>query len=71
VYYFDDLEGNILYIGSAKNLLDRYKGHEVKRLLNRSYRFVFFHFHETENYRAIEVELIKSVRPKFNYQHNG
>ena len=71
VYYFDNLEGEVLYVGSAKNLRTRYKGHEVKRLLNRVFRYVYFHFMETADYKHVEVSLIKSLRPKYNFQHNG
>lgn len=71
VYYFDTLDGEVLYVGSAKNLRKRHKGHEVKRLLNRIHRYIYFNFIETTEYRKVEVDLIKTLRPKYNHQHNG
>lgn len=71
VYYFSLLDGEVLYVGSAKNLKNRYRGHEVKRLLNRLYKYIYFNFMVTEDYILTERELIKSLKPKFNHQHNG
>ena len=61
----------ILYIGSAKNLANRYKGHLVLRLLKKTHGYIQFHFQECENYYAREKELIKNFHPIFNIQHNG
>lgn len=64
-------EQEILYIGSAKNLLQRYNGHEILRVLRKTHGYIQFHFQECENYYQREIELIKKFTPIFNTQHNG
>jgi len=58
----------VLYIGSAKNLYQRYERHEVARILRQIYKYVQFFFIEEENYKHIEKYLIKLHQPKFNKQ---
>lgn len=76
VYFFvvythpQDL-GNIVYVGSAKNILQRYTGHQVKTTLFQMYWYVKFYFTECENCREKEKRLIKKFNPRFNIQHNG
>ena len=65
------LEYQIMYVGSAKDLAQRYDRHEVRRFLNEVYGYIQFYFKETDNYKLVEIDLIKSIRPKFNKQHNG
>lgn len=59
---------DILYVGSAKNLLVRYNKHEVLRALKITYGYVQFFFKEEENYREVEKLLIKQIQPKYNTQ---
>ena len=62
------LNFEILYVGSAKNLKQRYKNHEVKKILCEIYNYIQFYFVEEKNYREIEKTLIKTMQPKFNKQ---
>jgi excinuclease UvrABC nuclease subunit len=66
-----NLEREILYIGSAKNLLQRYTGHNVLRIVKLTHGYIQFHFKECENYYQYEIELIKEFNPIFNKQHNA
>lgn len=59
---------NILYVGSAKNLKQRYKKHEVLRILKETYGYIRFYFKEEINYRSVEKFLIKQIQPKYNKQ---
>lgn len=60
----------ILYVGSAKNLSQRYGRHEVLRTLKIIYEYVRFYFKECEDYKTEEIKMIKLIRPKFNKQFN-
>jgi len=59
----------ILYIGSSKNLYNRYNNHEVGRVLKNICN-VQFYFVETKDYISIEKNLINKIKPICNYQHN-
>lgn len=59
----------IIYIGSSKNLYNRYSSHSLKKQLRKSTK-ISFYFFETENYKQIEIELIKEIKPIFNIQYN-
>lgn len=65
------IPGEILYIGSSKNLCVRYGKHEVLRVLRRDYVYVRFYFKEIENYKEEEIKLIRLVKPRYNTQYNG
>jgi len=69
---FDDdskeFDYEILYIGSAKNLRQRYEKHEVMRVLREVYNYIQFYFKEESEYRKIEKQLIKQIQPRFNKQ---
>jgi len=56
----------ILYVGSSKKLKQRYKNHEVLKMLNKKYDFIIFFFKECENEIVIEKQLIKSIQPEYN-----
>jgi excinuclease UvrABC nuclease subunit len=56
----------ILYIGSAKNIFNRYRCHEVLRVLREFYGYVQFYFKEEKQYLKIEKQLIKKYQPRFN-----
>lgn len=56
----------ILYIGSSRNLLRRYKNHEVIKALNERYGFVKFYFLETESFYEEERRLIRTIKPRCN-----
>ena len=72
---FQDIgrDGEIVYIGSSKNLAQRKSRHEVLRMLERHYRYIQFYFREIDtDYKDIEKTLIQVVKPKYNTQHvNG
>lgn len=59
---------DIVYIGSAKDLLNRYKSHEVLRFLKNNFNYVQFYFNECIDYKNAEKNLIKLVQPKLNKQ---
>jgi hypothetical protein len=59
---------NILYIGSAKDLLQRYGRHEVRRVLQEVYGYIQFYWKEYPNYREVERAYITRFKPKFNTQ---
>lgn len=59
---------DILYIGSAKNLKQRYTRHEVMRALKYHYDFLKFYFIEIDNQLEHEKKLIKKYQPKYNTQ---
>ena len=65
------IDWQILYIGSSKNLHERYEGHEVIRLLGEVYGYVRFYFKEEQHYRAVEKKLIGLIQPRFNRQWRG
>lgn len=64
-------KGQIVYVGSSKNLAKRYNNHEVIRKLEEKDHYVRFYFKPCENFIEEEKSLIKSIRPKFNIIHNG
>ena len=58
----------IVYVGSAKNLYQRYQRHEVRRVLQVIYGHTQFWFIKCLDYREFEKSLIKRFQPKFNKQ---
>jgi excinuclease UvrABC nuclease subunit len=58
----------ILYVGSSKNLKQRYRSHEVHRILREIFGDVVFYFKETDNYIEEEKALIKQTEARFNKQ---
>jgi excinuclease UvrABC nuclease subunit len=62
------VQHEIVYIGSAKDLLVRYSKHELLRFLKNRNQYVRFYFKECNNYRAEEKRLIKLVQPQYNIQ---
>lgn len=62
---------HVLYIGSTSNLRKRISSS------THPYRIAFerfpvhVRFFECENYKQIEIEMIKKYRPIMNTQHNG
>lgn len=58
----------IMYIGSAKYLYQRYERHEVKRVLQKIFGYIQFYWIQVDEYRELEKELIKKYQPKFNSQ---
>lgn len=63
-------KGKVVYIGSSKNLRDRHKNHNIMPLARRDYEYVRVYFKEVQgDPYAIEVALIKAIRPKYNLQH--
>lgn len=57
----------IIYIGSSKNLFNRYNNHELRR---KNIFDLKFYFIESENYYEDEIKLIKYFQPIYNYKHN-
>lgn len=66
----DGRSKEILYVGCAKNLKQRYEKHEVLRTLCNVFDYIRFYFKETEDYIKNEKFLIQAIRPKFNTQYN-
>ena len=62
------VENTILYVGSSKNLKQRYKSHSTHRLLKEIFGDVIFYFKETDNYIEEEKALIKQTKARFNKQ---
>jgi excinuclease UvrABC nuclease subunit len=62
------LKYEIMYIGSAKWLYQRYERHEVRRVLTEVYGYIQFYWKRFDNHREIEKQLIKQYQPKFNKQ---
>jgi len=58
----------ILYIGSAKYLYQRYERHEVRRILTEVYGYIQFYWKEEDDYKIVEKQLIKKYQPRFNKQ---
>ena len=71
--YKDIRRGNffykIMYVGSSKNLNQRYSRHEVLRVLNTVYNGnIAFYFKPTPNYIEVEKNLIRLTEARFNTQ---
>lgn len=64
-------KGQIVYIGSSKNLAARLRSHEVIEKLQKAGHYVRFYFKECADFIDEEKRLIRSIRPKFNIIHNG
>ncbi len=56
----------IVYIGSSRNLLQRYEAHDVIGKIDYYYDYYQFYFKETINYIAEEKMLIRTINPRFN-----
>ena len=71
----DPKKSRIVYVGSSQNICKRLQSsdHPYKRLLGRlSDDFlVWTKTLEVEDYRALEIELIKELRPLMNKQHRS
>jgi excinuclease UvrABC nuclease subunit len=65
-----DLQHEILYVGSSKNLKQRRQRHEVLRVLSEMYSGygVRFYFKEEADYLSVEKQLIKQIQARFNTQ---
>jgi len=61
----NEVDYEILYVGSSKNLLSRYHNHEKIRECDF---YVQFYFKEEADYIAVEKALIKLIQPKMNKQ---
>jgi hypothetical protein len=63
----------VVYVGSSKDLLARYKGHPVLKKLRKSsdYHSYLFYWRNTPyGWYDLEIALIKRLKPKHNKQHN-
>lgn len=58
----------ILYVGSSTNLYNRFKKHEVLRVLKKTHEYIQFYFIHTKDYAELEKKLIKDIQPKHNTQ---
>jgi len=58
----------ILYVGSSKKIYERFKSHEVLRVLKEVHRYIQFYFKYTLDYIEMEKYLIKQIQPKYNKQ---
>lgn len=59
---------DILYVGSSKNLNNRYSTHSKITELQKIYHYIQFYFKEVDNYIEVEKQLIKEIQPKYNKQ---
>jgi excinuclease UvrABC nuclease subunit len=67
--YKNEFFYRIIYIGSSKNLYNRYSSHEVGRVLKNLCNIQFY-FEETLDYKEFEKKLINHIKPICNYQYN-
>lgn len=60
------------YIGSSLNIGNRLANtnHPYRILFNKNL-FPFVKYYENEDYKQIEIEMIKKYKPALNIQHNG
>lgn len=75
VYWFKDVDGLIVYVGSSKDLYKRMAQHRA--LIKKGSQVELYQFLKTnqftvdfqleENYRQIEQQLIEKCNPKFNH----
>lgn len=68
---FDMHKREVVYIGSSKNLAQRYRVHDTIPKIRLKYRWIFFYFKETEDYISFEKELIFKFNPKFNIKYRN
>ena len=75
VYLIKDSEGNVIYIGKAKNLKDRVKQHfsetssEIKKeraIQEQAYNIDFLETRTETEAILLERRLIKDIKPKLN-----
>lgn len=61
-------ESELLYIGSAQNIKRRIRGHEVIKIAGAlvKEKYIITYFKEAENYKEMELKLIKSLKPIIN-----
>jgi excinuclease UvrABC nuclease subunit len=74
IYHFGLIpsgEYEILYVGSSKNLYNRYSSHNLLRELKEKYIYIHFYFYECDNHYEIEKKLIKRIKPKYNVHHKN
>lgn len=62
------LVSEILYVGSAKRLKERYKSHEVLSKAKERHGYVQFYFRVEDDYMRVEKQLIKTIQPRYNTQ---
>lgn len=68
--YYDKKRPTVYYIGSSINIRQRLKCHEREGDLSYLYLVARFYY-ETDRFIPLEKELIKTLRPPLNKQHNG
>ncbi len=68
VAFTSQTENQVVYIGSAKNLKQRYERHELLRFCREIYDHCIFYWREEINYKEVEKQLIQEQQPKFNKQ---
>jgi len=61
----------VLYIGSAKNIKNRVRGHNLMRTLRNLHGDVVPYFKEYVDYIEQEKKLIKEFNPKYNKQYTN
>lgn len=67
------LNHQILYVGMSRNVANRFKGHEVKKICQKvfkdDYIKVYFKQCPIDDLRTRERKLIKQFNPPYNLQH--
>ena len=58
----------IIYVGSTKNLHERYAHHEIIRSFADNNIYIQFYFKECASYIETEKKLINIIQPKLNKQ---
>lgn len=58
----------ILYVGSTKNLANRYAHHEKLVVFRQLFDYVGFYFREVDDYYETEKRLIRATGARFNVQ---
>ncbi len=68
-----DLQYEVLYVGSSKNLKQRRQRHEVLRVLSEVCDGwgVRFYFKEEDDYLEVEKKLIQQTQARYNTQWRG
>lgn len=67
-----NLNKDIIYIGSSKNLLNRFRSHEVYKIARALLpdAHINFYFREVESFKEYEKELIQKISPAINVMFN-
>lgn len=68
IYWRDD---EPLYVGTTSSVERRMKSHEGRRWVALTTHVTVWEFDSKADARAVEVDTIQRLRPRFNYTHNS